>query len=360
MNNRSRHSHTPRGAEGSATAAGREHTAHGTRRWPRIHLLIGHGTLHSVGKDRMDLLNYRRSGIPRMTGEELLAPLPEIASIATVEVDKGNPWENVGHDDLRKIALRMNAVLHSPEIDGAVYIQGTNTLEEAAYFLSLTVHSDKPIVVVGAQRPYNALSSDGPINLLNAIRVACCPQSRGKGAVVVLNGEINAARDVTKTNTYHLQAFRSPDLGMIGYADADKIEYYRTPLRRHTVTSELSVEGVESIPCVDIIYIHTGTRAGLAEAMIQRGAKGLVVATTGGGMAGHLDQELWDIVRQRRAVVVQSSRVGSGRVVRHNNWWEPGMVVADTLNPQKAAILLALTLIRTSDPEEIQRFFDEY
>jgi L-asparaginase len=331
-----------------------------THRLPLIHLMIGPGTLHSVGKDRMDMLRYRLSGIPRLSGEELLAPLPEVSDLATVEVDKGNPWENTTHDDLRKIAVRMNDVLRSPEVDGVVYIQGTNTLEEAAYFLSLTVHSEKPIAIVGAQRPYNALSTDGPINLLNAIRVACCPESRGKGAVVVLNGEINAARDVTKTNTYHLQAFRSPDLGLIGYADADKIEYYRTPHRRHTVSSELIVEGVESIPYVDIIYIHTGTRVGLAEAMVQRGAKGLVIATTGGGMAGRLDQELWEIAKQHRAVVVQSSRVGSGRIVRHNNWYEPGMVVADTLNPQKAAILLALTLIKTSDPDEVQRFFDEY
>ena len=276
------------------------------------------------------MLRYRLSGIPRLTGEELLAPLPEVSGLATVEVDKGNPWENTTHDDLLKIALRMNEVLRSPEVGGAVYIQGTNTLEEAAYFLSLTVHSEKPIVVVGAQRPYNALSTDGPINLLDAIRVACSPDSRGKGAVVVLNGEINAARDVTKTNTYHLQAFRSPDLGLIGYADADKIEYYRTPRRRHTVTSELSVEGVQSIPYVDIIYIHTGTRAGLAEAMVQRGAKGLVIATTGAGMARRsCDQELWEIAKQHRAVVVQSSHV-AGRVVRHDNWYAPGMVVADT------------------------------
>ena len=327
---------------------------------PQIQLLIGPGTLPSVGKDRMDMLRYRLSGIPRLSGQQLLAPLPEIGQIARVEVDTGNPWEVATHDDLRKIAMRVNALLRSPEVDGVVFVQGTNTLEETAYFLSLTVHSDKPIVVTGAQRPYNALSTDGPINLVDAIRVACSPESRGKGAVVAFNGEINAARDVTKTNTYHLQTFRARDLGIIGYADPDRIEYYRTPHRRHTVDSEFNVEGVQSMPYVDILYIHTGSRRGVAEAMLQLGAKGLVVAGAGAGSPGNLERELGEIVKKRSAVVVQSSRVGEGRVVRNNNWFEPGMVVADTLTPQKAALLLSLALLKTANPDEIQRMFDEY
>src|SRR5215212_3458359 len=118
---------------------------------PRIHLMMSPGTLPSVGKDRMDLLRYRESGIPRLTGQQLLAPLPEIASIARVEVDKSNPWDNSTYDGLRKIALRINELLRSPDVDGLVFIQGTNTLEETAYFLSLTVKSEKPIVVTGAQ-----------------------------------------------------------------------------------------------------------------------------------------------------------------------------------------------------------------
>src|SRR5262249_4182838 len=189
-----------------------------------IQLMIGPGTLPSVGASRMDLLRYRFSGNPRLTGEQLLAPLPEIGDIARVEVDRGNPWDVASHDDLRKIAVRMNEVLRSAEIDGAVFIQGTNPLEETAYFLSLTVHSDKPIVVTGAQRPYTALSTDGPMNLFDSVRVACARETRGKGVVVAFNGEINAARDVTKTNTYHLQTFRTRDLGLLGYADPDKIE----------------------------------------------------------------------------------------------------------------------------------------
>jgi L-asparaginase type II len=322
--------------------------------------MIGPGTLPSVGKDRMDLLRYRLSGIPRMTGEQMLEPLPEIGKIARVEVDKGNPYGQASYEDLRKLALRAEEVLRSPDIDGLVYVQGTNTIEETAYFLGLTVHSDKPMVVTGAQRPYNGLSSDAQINLLDAVRLACAPQSRGKGVLVAFNGEINAGRDVTKTNTYHLHTFRTRDLGLLGYIDPDKIEFYRTPHRRHTVGSEFSLSNVQNLPYVEIVYIHTGTRAGLANALVGLGAKGIVIASVGAGAPGSLDKELTDILQKRSAVVVQSSRVGEGRIVRNNNWWEAGMVVADNLSPQKAAILLSLALTTTSDPDTIQRMFDEY
>ena len=327
---------------------------------PRIHLMIGPGTLPSVGKDRMDLLRYRLSGNPRLTGEQMLEPLPEIAKVARVEVDKGNPYGQGSYEDLRKLALRVEEVLRSPEVDGLVYVQGTNTIEETAYFLSLTVHCDKPIVVTGAQRPFTALSSDAQMNLLDAVRLACAPASRGKGAVVAFNGEINAARDVTKTNTYHLHTFRTRDLGLLGYIDPDKIEYYRTPHRRHTVNSEFNLAGVQSMPYVEVAYIHTGTRAGVANAMVALGAKGIVIASVGAGAPNGLDKELEAIIKNGSAVVVQSSRVGEGRIVRGNNWYEPGMVVGDNLSPQKAALLLTLALTKTSNVDEIQRVFDEY
>ena len=327
---------------------------------PRIHLMVGPGTLPSMGKDRMDLLRYRLSGNPRLTGDQLIEPLPEVAKVARVDVDKTTSWGQGSYGDLRKLSLRIEEILQSSDIDGAVYVQGTNTIEETAYFLNLTVHSDKPVVVTGAQRPYNGLSSDAQMNLLDAIRLAGAPAARGMGALVAFNGEINAAREVTKTNTYHLQTFRTHDLGLLGYIDADKIEFYRTPHRRHTTRSEFSLVGAPSMPYVEIAYVHTGTRAGIAKAMVALGAKGIVIAGVGAGAPNSLDKEIEEIIKTQSAVVVQSSCVGSGRIVRGNNWYEPGMVVADNLSPQKAALLLTLALTRTSDPDEIQRMFDEY
>jgi L-asparaginase type II len=308
----------------------------------------------------MDFTRYGRSGKPRMTGEELLPTLPEISSIAGVDVDAGNPHEVATHEDLRRLALKIEKTLSDDTVDGIVFVQGTNSLEETAYFLNLTVRSDKPIVVTGAQRPYTALSADGPLNLINAVRVAVAPQTRGKGVVVVMNDEINAAREVTKTNTYRVQTFRSRDIGLLGYADPDAIVYYRAPLRRHTLASEFDLSAVEHMPMVDVLYVHTGCRSGAAEAALAVGVRGIVVAGAGAGATGNFAFEINEIAAERRAVIVLSSRVGEGRVLRENNWSEPNMVAADNLPPHKAAILLSLALLKTDQPDEIQKLFDAY
>jgi L-asparaginase len=332
-----------------------------TESLPRVRLLIGPGTLHSQGKDRLDLLRYNEvlSGRPRLTGEQLLDAVPEIARVARVGVDPGNPFEMATPENLRLLARHVEQVLGEPEVDGLVFVQGTNSIEETAYFLNLTVHTDKPVVVTGAQRPFTALSSDGALNLVNAIRVAGAPLARGKGVLVVTNDEINAARDVTKTHTYRLQTFRSRDLGVLGYADPDRIVFYRTPTRRHTAASEFDLSGVERLPAVDVLYVHAAARPELPRAAVDLGAEGLVIAGTGAGSTGAFRDTLAALAREG-VIVVRSARVGEGRVVHDDNWQEPGMVAADNLNPQKAALLLALALTRTRDPEEVQRMFDEY
>ncbi|HEY7061326.1 MAG TPA: asparaginase [Chloroflexota bacterium] len=328
---------------------------------PRVRLGIGPGTLHSQGKDRLDLVRYNSliSGKPRLTGEELLDALPEIGQFARVDVDPGNPHETATPDNLAALARHVEAVLQGGEADGLVFVQGTNTIEETAFFLNLTVHTDKPLVVTGAQRPFTALSSDGALNLINAIRVAGAAEARGQGVLVVTNDEINAARDVTKTHTYRLQTFRSRDLGVLGYADPDRIVFYRTPTRRHTAASEFDLRGIERLPQVDVLYVHSAARPALARAAVDLGARGLVIAGSGAGSTAPLREELAAIARDG-VVVVRSARVGEGRVIHDDNWQEPGMVAADNLNPQKAALLLALALTRTGDPDAIQRMFDEY
>lgn len=324
-------------------------------------LLMGPGTLPGQGVDRLDTVRYAPwiTGLKNLTGQELLAALPEIAKVTAVEVDAGNPYGIHTYDDLRTLALRVETLARRADVAGIVFIQGTNTIEETAYFLNLTVRTDKPIVVTGAQRPFTALSSDGGMNLYDAMRVASSPEAQGKGVVVVTNNEINAARDVTKTHTYRLQTFRSRDLGVLGYADPDRIVFYRTATRRHTAASEFDLASVGAMPRVDILYIHTGARADLAHAAVKLGAKGLVIAGSGAGSAGDTRKDLAAIAASG-VVVVRSARVGEGRVLRDDNWQEPGLVAADNLNPQKAAVLLSLALTRSSDPDDIQRMFDEY
>jgi len=326
-----------------------------------IWLMIGPGTLPAQGVDRLDMLRYAEwvSGRKPLKGDELLAALPEIGHIAKVQVDDKNPYPIDSAKALQGIAARVELVARRPEVGGIVFVQGTNSIEETAYFLNLTVHTDKPIVVTGAQRPFTALGSDGPLNLIDAIRVAASSKARGMGVLVVANSEINAARDVTKTNTYRLQTFRSRDLGILGYTDLDQIVFYRTPMRRHTLNSEFDIANLEQLPRVDVIYVFTGARADLAYAAVAAGAQGLVIAGSGAGSTGEMRKELAKIAAQG-TVVVRSARVGDGRVIRDDNWQEPGMVAADNLSPHKAAWLLALALTKTRDPNEVQRLFDEY
>ncbi len=328
---------------------------------PRIRLLIGPGTLPSQGRDRMDLTHYseKLSGKPRLDGHAMLAAIPEIAGIAQVEVDGENPHEMNRPEDLRALGAYIDALMKRPDVDGATWVQGTNSLEETAFFLNLVVRSEKPLTVVGAQRPFTSISTDAHLNLVNAIRVAASPAARGMGVLAVTNSEINAARDVTKTSTYQVQTFRSRDLGVLGYVDPDRVVFYRAPLRRHTAHSDFDIAGTAQMPPVEILYVHAGANPALARAAVQLGARGLVVAGSGAGSLGHLRDELVAL-SAAGTVVVRSARVGEGRVLADGNAHEPGIIAADNLNPQKAALLLSLALTRTTEPAALQAIFDTY
>ena len=326
----------------------------------RVHVMVGVGTLPRNPTNRLEYLRYALTGEPRLTGKELIARIPEVQQFArvTVESDEFLPFDQP--QQLKELSLRIDARLKDPEIAGVVFTHGTNTLEETAYFLNLTVKHDKPAVIVGAQRPFSTLSSDGPLNLLNAIRVAADPVSRGKGVLVVMNEEINSARDVTKTNTYRLETFQSRELGILGYADPDRIVFYRAPTRKHTIQSQFDLTQINEFPKVSILYSHTGDDGNLAKAAVAAGAKGLVIAGTGAGHTQNARKILKELHDTTGVVVVRSARLGAGRVIRDDNWQEPGFVAADNLSPQKARILLQLALTKTTKPDEIQRMFDEY
>src|SRR5215472_10445675 len=207
----------------------------------RVHLMTGAGTLPRNPTNRLEYLRYATTGEPRLTGKQLVERIPEVQKFArvTVESDELIPYDQP--QDLKALSLQISARLADPDISGVVFTHGTNTIEETAYFMNLTVRSEKPVVIVGAQRPFSTLSSDGPLNLLNAIRVAADPSSRGKGTLVMLNDEINAALDVTKSNTCRTETFQSRELGILGYADPDRIVFYRAPVRRHTTQSQFDL-----------------------------------------------------------------------------------------------------------------------
>ena len=326
----------------------------------RVHLMTGTGTIPRNPANRLEYLRYATTGEPRLTGRQMLERIPEIQKFARVTVESDEFIAFDKPQELKELSLRIGARLAEPDIAGVVFTHGTNTMEETAYFMNLTVRNDKPVVIVGAQRAFSTLSSDGPLNLLNAIRVAADPVSRGKGTLVVLNDEINAARDVTKANTYRVETFQSRELGILGYADPDKIAFYRAPTRKHTTQSQFDLTHTGELPRVSILYSHAGDDGDLAKAAVAAGVKGLVIAGTGAGHTQNARKILKELHDTTGVVVVRSSRVGAGRVVRDDNWQEPGFVAADNLSPQKARILLQLALTKTNKPDEIQQMFDEY
>lgn len=329
----------------------------------RIKLLTVGATLTSQGKDPLDLARYGReySGLPALAPADLLANIPEMSHFAKVE--PGRDWGNL---DPRpkptvqwlELASELQAMFDcDATLGGAVLVHGTNSLEETAFFLHLLLKTSKPLVVVGAQRPFTALSSDGALNMVNAVRVAASPDASGRGVLVVLNTEIHSARDVSKTNTYRLETFKSPDLGPLGFADADRVVFYRVPERAHTLATPFKVSGLRSLPRVEILYDYYGQDGGLVKAAVDLGAEGIVVAGSGAGSTGYMRDSLKQAMEQG-VVVVRSSRLGSGRVLPGDNYSFPGSVAADNLNPQKARVLLQLCLTLTNDPTEVQRLFD--
>jgi L-asparaginase len=238
---------------------------------------------------------------------------------------------------------------------------GTATLEETAYFLHLTVKSPKPVVITGAMRPASALGTDADLNLLDAIRVAACPDAEGRGVLTVLNNEIQSARDVSKSNTFRVETFRPNELGFLGYADSDgEVEFYRTPTRKHTTETPFNVDGVQALPRVDIVYSYADADGLLVDAVRQKGSDGLVLAGFGAGLSPPAVWEAGAQAVQDGIPVVIATRSTAGRVVMTPLMEELGFIVCDNLLPQKARILLKLALTVTRDRREIQRMFHEY
>ncbi|WP_374679549.1 asparaginase [Hydrocarboniphaga effusa] len=318
---------------------------------PKVRLFTTGGTIQSRGAHRQKLMEYSDG---KVTPEQLVNDLPELKEVAQLEYmeisNVGSP--SVNTEIQLRLAKEINAWLAKPESAGAVVTHGTATLEETAYFLNLVVKSDKPVVLVGAMRPFTAVSRDGPFNLYNAVRVAGSPKARGMGVMILLNDEINAARDTTKGNTYRMDTFVARDLGPLGYADSDQIVFYRKPTYRHTSKSEFDVSKLSSLPRVDITYGYQEDDGAAIDAFVAAGAKGLVL--TGG------DKDAIKRAQDKGVVIVSSDRKGSGRVVESEKSAAEKRVTSDNLLPMKARILLRLALTKTSDPKEIQRMFNQY
>jgi L-asparaginase type II len=331
---------------------------------PRIVLMSMGGTIASRASDRMNISNYGGKGVPRVDPQDWIHDLPELGNIARITLEDFRPFpdrkERETSEDMRVIAKRLNELANDPTVDGIVITHGTNTMAEVAFYLNLTVKTDKPIVFVGSQRPWTGISGDGPINLYDAVRVAASPDAHGKGVLHCMNYNINTARDVTKTSTYRIQTFKGLDVGVIGFADPDKVVFYREPTRRHTTTSEFAGVDFQSLPPVEVFYSYTEAPGYVIDAAVEHGAKGIVVDGIGAGVLTYEESEAVKRAQAKGVVVVATARVHGGRVQETISRTAAHIVNGDNLPPEKARILLQLALTKTSDWKEVKRYFDEY
>jgi L-asparaginase len=327
---------------------------------PSIKILATGGTIAGAQADAKSY-GYK-SGSFKV--EDLINAVPQLKELADLT---GEQVANIGSQDMNdavwlKLAQRVNQVLASPDVDGVVITHGTDTMEETAFFLDLTVKSDKPVVLVGSMRPATAVSADGPANLYSAVAVASSPGAKGRGVLVVLNDEAHAARNVTKTDTTSVDTFKSLNRGPVALVHTGQIAWFEQMDRRHTSKSEFDVSGRTQLPRVDIIYAHANMSPDLIDAAVKAGAKGLVVAGVGDG--NMTDQALAALGRARKAgvVVVRSTRLPEGLVLRNNevNDDQQGFVASGEFTAPKARVLLQVALTKTNDVKQVQRMFDTY
>ena len=316
---------------------------------PRVHLVATGGTIADRG-DR------------RLSYDELLASAPELQHYVRAS---GEQFANVSSGSLTlnqwlRLARQLNQLFAGDgALAGIVVSSGTDTLEELAYFLHLTVRDSRPVVLVGAMRTPGAPDDDGPGNLLAGFRVAAHPASRNRGVLVVLDRTIHGARAVTKADSSRLDAFRSPSRGPLGRVEPGGITYRPPTGQRHTVRSEFDIAGLDALPRVDVILTYQGAQGDLVRAAVDLGAQGLVLATFGAGATSGTQSAAVDYAADRGVVVVRSTRTGAGHVRPRADASAPSLAAGD-LPPVKARVLLMLALTRTSDPAVIQRIFGAY
>jgi L-asparaginase len=326
----------------------------------RVQVLATGGTI--AGQAASDVDEGYRSG--EVGVASLLSAVPGLRSLARL---RGEQLAQVGSQDMNddlwlRLAARVNALFAADEADGVVITHGTDTAEETGYFLHLVVKSDRPIVLTGAMRPSTALSADGPLNLYNAVAVAADPEARGRGVIVAVNDDLHSARDVTKSSTTDVQTFISPGPGLLGTVSYGRIRYFRRPTRLHTRESEFSIDGIESLPRVDVLYAHSNMPADLVRASVALGARGIVMAGMGNG---NVSTDAADALADAAAsgvIVVRSTRVVSGDVGRNIEMNDDvvGSIAGDQLNPQKSRALLQLCLAKGMDAIAIQNAFYRY
>ena len=329
---------------------------------PRVHILGTGGSISGIGPHRLDYTLYPEVG-KKLTVQQMLERIPEARELAEVTgedvLQVGSP--SIGPKEWLQLGDRIHALFGTQAVKGIVVTHGTATLEETAYFLHLTVKSDRPVVITGAMRPPSAVGTDADLNMLDAIRLAAAPEATGRGVLTILNNEIQSARDVTKSNALRVDTFDSRDFGVLGYVDSDaRVLFYRSVTRPHTRATPFDVRGRIELARVDIVYAYAGADGVLVDALTVRRPDGMVLVGFGGGSYPGAFLEAGKRAVQAGIPVVLATRSWNGRVVMTPKKDADGFIVCGDLMPQKARILLMLALTVTREREAIQEMFYKY
>lgn len=325
---------------------------------PSVRVVAMGGTIAGAAASSTDSTGYSAATTPIAA---IVAAVPELDSVARVsseqfaQIDSSNLTDEL----LLGLAKRVEAILSDDDVDAVVVTHGTDTLEETAYFLHLTVRSRKSIVVVGSMRPATALSADGPRNLYSAVAVAASPLAQAQGVLVVMNDEIHTARDVTKSSSLRVHAFESP-YGALGAVVDGRVILSRSVSRPHTFATEFSLDRIDSLPSAAIVVAHSGIDDAIVRAL--RGYEIVVVAGYGNGtVPSRLVDSLAEL-DDAGALIVRATRTGSGHVtlVGASGEFVNRWVAVDDQNPQRARILASVGLAHSRNRDDIQRYFHTY
>jgi L-asparaginase len=327
---------------------------------PRVFILATGGTI--AGKGTSASAAGYTAGVTPI--KDMIEAVPGIDKLAILS---GEQICNIGSQDMTvaiwlKLAKRINQIFKNNEADAVVVTHGTDTMEETAYFLSLTDRYDNCVVLTGSMRAGTAMSADGPKNLYDAVQVAANSVSKGKGVMVVFNGSIFDAREVVKTNTTHVDAFTSPNTGPMGEVLGKTIRYYTNETRKANKNTPFDVTSLDSLPNVVVVELFAGISDVAINSYVNAGVDGIVTAGLGDGNLNKTNTAAVIQAISKGVVVCRSTRVPSGRVILHDETDDAklGTIVGDDLNPQKVRILLMLGLAQTKDKAVLQDYFFKF
>lgn len=328
---------------------------------PTVYVLATGGTIAGTATTETSS-SYKAAGL---TPFELLKAVPAIENIATI---KSEQIANIGSQDMSlevwiKLVNRINELATDPEITGFVITHGTDTMDETAYFLNLTLKTDKPVVITGAMRASNSLSADGPRNIFNAVACASHPKAIEKGVMILMEDMIFSADDIQKSHTLASNTFTNPNYGPLGIMYNQEPLFFRTSIKKHTTKSSFSLNQIKEFPKVGIIFGHTDAEDLFIKAAITNNYDGIVYAGVGNGNMSKTTLETLATAAQTQVLnVVRASRIPLGPT---SQWDEIddelyNFTTSWYISPQRARILLMLALTQTKDFKEIQKFFTEY